>query len=105
MLFRGRMAELIVKTDLKLYGKYLVKGRNISLMLCVQLKKVLYGLLRSSFLLYEKLVGDLEANGFKLIPYYFCVDKKMVKGKRLAICWHMDDIKISHVDRNMVPKK
>ena len=42
-------------------------------MLYVQIKKVLYGLLRSTFLFYEKLKVDLEANGCKLNPHNFHV--------------------------------
>ena len=59
----------MVKTDPKLYGKYIVRGPNGSLISYVQLKKAVYVLIRSAFLLNEKLIGDLEANIFKLNPY------------------------------------
>ena len=70
IFFLGKMAEFIVKTDQQLYGQYLVKRPNKSLMLYVQLNKVMYSLLINAFLFYEKMVGDLYANGFKLNPYY-----------------------------------
>ena len=65
----------------------------------MQLKKALYGLLRSSLLFYKKLVGDLDVNIFKLNPYDHCVLNNMVKVRQLTIFWHVEYLKISHVDR------
>ena len=53
---------------------------------------------------YEKLVGDLEAYGFKINPYEPCVTNKMIGGKQLTIFWHVDDLKIPCVDANGVKK-
>ena len=53
---------------------------------------------------YEKLVGDLEAYGFRINPYNLCVAKNMIDGKQLTLCWHVDDLKISCVDANEVTK-
>ena len=102
IFFLGKMAEFIVKTDQQLYGQYLVKRPNKSLMLYVQLNKVMYSLLINAFLFYEKMVGDLYANGFKLNPYYCCVINKIVNGKQLTIFWHVDDLKIFYTSRNVV---
>ena len=102
IVFQLRMAEFIVNTDPRICGQYIFKGTNRSLMLYVQLKKVLYILLRSAFLFYEKLVGDLKANGFKLNPYDCCVINKIVNGKQLTIFWHVDDLKVFYVDMNVV---
>ena len=44
----------------------------------------------------------MEACGFKINPYKLCVENKMVGGKQLILCWHVDDIKISCVDGNEV---
>jgi hypothetical protein len=35
-------------------------------------------------------------NGFKLNPYDGCVANKIVKGKKITVCFHVDDCKISH---------
>ena len=53
---------------------------------------------------YEKLVGYLEAYGFKINPYNPCVANKMLGGKQLTVCWHVDNLKISCVDANEVKK-
>ena len=49
-------------------------------------------------------MGDIEAYGFKIKPYDPCVAKKMIGGKQLTVCWHVDNIKISCVDANEVKK-
>ena len=48
------------------------------------------------------MVGDLEAHGFEINPYEPCVANKTPGGKKLTITWHVDDLKISHVDRKVV---
>ena len=52
----------------------------------------------------EKLVGDLEAYGFRINPCDPYVANKMVGGKQLTVCCHVDKIKISFVDANNVTK-
>ncbi len=49
-------------------------------------------------LFYNKLVADLEADGFVIIPYDPCVANKMVNGKQMTVCWVVDDLKVSHVN-------
>ena len=72
--------------------------------LYVWLQKVLYGCLKIVLLFYEKLVGDLEAYGFRINPYDPSMANKMIGGKQLTVCWHVDDLKISCVDANEVTK-
>ena len=40
--------------------------------------------------------------GFKINPYDPCVAKNMVNGHQMTICWHVDDLKVSHKDDNSV---
>jgi len=35
-------------------------------------------------------------------PYNQCVANKMINGKQCTIIWNVDDLKISHVDKNVV---
>jgi len=37
-------------------------------------------------------------------PYDQCVANKIIDGKQCMIVWHVDDLKISHVDRSVVEK-
>ena len=59
MVFQGRMVKFVIKTDPKLYGQYFSKRPNGSLMLYAQIKKAMYGLMRSVLLFYDKLVGNI----------------------------------------------
>ena len=98
MLLRGQLAELMVKIDPKLYRPYITKnGRGESIMF-VKMQKAMYGMMRASLLFYLKLVDELIEDGFELNPYDPCVANKMVNGKQMTICWHVDDLKASHMD-------
>jgi hypothetical protein len=102
MCLRGRLAELMVKTAPEIYRKYIYVGSDNKPVLYVKLKKAPYGCLRSALLLYLKLLKYLEDRGFKLNPYDPCVANKVINGKQFTITWHVDDIKLSHVDVKVV---
>ena len=42
--------------------------------------------------------------GFKLKPYDPCVANKTINGKQLTLVWHVDDIKASHVEAEVVTR-
>jgi hypothetical protein len=50
----------------------------------------------AALLYYKKFAKSLTKQGFKLNPYDGCVANKIVKGKQITICFHVDDCKISH---------
>jgi len=58
----------------------------------------LYGLLESAMLFYKMLVKDLQHYGFELNLYDPCVENKMDKGKQMTVSWHVNDLKVSHVN-------
>ena len=64
------------------------------------MSKTLYGLLKSSLDFYNKLRADLEGNGFIINPYDPCMANKMVNDKEMTVIWHVDCLKVSHVDEN-----
>ena len=103
MVFRSTLAERMVAADPALC-RPLVSYETGQAVLYVQLKKALYGCLKSALVFYEKLVGDLEAYWSRINPYNPCVANDMVGGKQLTVCWHMEDLKISCVDANEVTK-
>mmetsp|Transcript_3572 Transcript_3572/g.6926 ORF Transcript_3572/g.6926 Transcript_3572/m.6926 type:complete len:274 (+) Transcript_3572:3364-4185(+) len=98
MVLRGELAELMVQTAPEVYRKYVAYGRNGEAVLYVTLQKALYGCLKSALLFYRKLVGDMKEIGFELNPYDQCVANKVIRGRQITICWHVDDLKISHWD-------
>jgi hypothetical protein len=102
MLLRGQLADLMVQVDPELYGPYLRKSKKGESILYVKMLKAMYGLLRSALLFYLKLVKDLTDYGFKLNPYNLCVANKMVDGKQMTVVWHVDDLKISHMSKQVI---
>ena len=104
MVLKGRLAKLMVQVAPNLYRKYISVDKRNTPILYVKIQKALYGLLRSALLFYQKLVGDLESDGFVLNPYDPCVANKDINGKQMTVCWHVDDLKVSHVDPAEVTK-
>jgi hypothetical protein len=98
MMLKGRMAELMVMVDPSLYRKYVTVDSRGEAIHYVQMHKALYGMLRSALLFYRKFVGDLEGDGYVINPYDPCVANKIINGKQCTVGWHVDDLKVSHVD-------
>ena len=42
--------------------------------------------------------------GFEVNPYGPCVANMMVGGGQITVCWHVDNLKISHRDQAIVSK-
>ena len=80
MRMNGTLAELMAKTDPKLYRKYLMdeKGKKV---LYLRLQKALYGMMKSALLFYRKLISELKGVGFEINPYDPCVVNKMINGR------------------------
>ncbi len=99
----GTLAEVMAKTDLKLYQKYLTyeKGKKV---LCLSLQKALYGMMKSALLFYRKLISELKEMDFEVNSYDPCVVDKMGNGSQMTIWWHVDDLMISHSSSEAIPK-
>jgi hypothetical protein len=104
MILKGRLAELMVKVAPNLYRKYISVVAKGSAILYIEMQKAIYGLLRSALLIYKKLVSNLESTGFKVNPYDTCIANKTVNGTQMTVCWHVDNLKVSHVDPKEVTK-
>jgi len=102
MLLEGKIAELIVMLDPKLYCKYIWENKKNMPMLYVRLKKALYGMLHTAFLFWRLLSDTLQEWGFKLNPYNKCVANKKINSKQCMIISHVDDLKTSHVEKKVV---
>jgi hypothetical protein len=93
----GPMALLLAKVNPCLYTKYLARERGQDVMY-VKLKKALYGTLQAALLFWKDLTETLTNMGFVVNPYNWCVANKLINGKQCTIVWHVDDLKVSHVD-------
>jgi hypothetical protein len=99
--FTGKMVDLLMEIDQKMYGPCVVKEGKETVMY-VELLKVLYGTVQAAQLFWEKLTGKLLEWGFTANPYDPCVMNKVVKGTQLTVAWHVDDLKVSHVKPSVV---
>jgi hypothetical protein len=101
MKLEGKMAELLVRIDEKMYRQHIQieKGKQV---LYVLLKKALYGTLKAALLFWKRLSYELKTLGFTVNPYDWCVMNKTINGKQCTVLWHVDDLKISHVEPNVV---
>ena len=71
-------------------------------MIYVKLKKALYDTIQAALLFWKHLSKTLKKWRFTINPYDWYVANKMVNGKQITIVWHVDDLQISHVNKNVV---
>ena len=64
--------------------------------------KTVYGTLLGAILFYQKLSGQLYNWRNKQNPYDPCTFNKTVNGQQLTIQFHVDDLKLSHMDQDVL---
>ena len=101
MRIDGAMAELLMEIDYDMYHPHMVKEKGKPV-IYVELLKALYGTLRAARLFWETLSRKLQEWGFTMNPYDSCVTNKDIDGQQCTITWHVDDLKISHIDEQVV---
>ena len=93
MLLRGKLAEMMVRTDLALHREYITYDAKVVPLLYVELNQALCGMLRAALLFYKRLRRWLEDAGFEVNPYDPCVANKIINGTQMTICCHVDDLR------------
>jgi hypothetical protein len=101
MKLEGVMTEIILKIDPQQYEQY-TSYEHGKPVVYVILEKALYGTLQAALLFWQNLSSQLKEWGFEINPYDFCVANKRIDGNQCTIVWHVDDLKISHVDPKAV---
>jgi hypothetical protein len=99
--FEGIMVDMICQIEPK-YVKCIKYGRNKRKWMIGKLSKAIYGTLLGARLFYDKLRGLLEDWDFIINDYDECTFNKMVDGKQLTVQFHVDDLKISHMDEDVI---
>ena len=102
MILEGEITELIIELDPKTYKEYLWHNLKVKQMIYVQLTKALYETLQAALLFWKLLSNTLQEWGFNINEYNRCMRYKSIKGKQCTITWHVDDLKISHIDKAVV---
>jgi hypothetical protein len=98
--FTGNMVDILC--DLNPSYKSFVVIENGVKVLYVRLVKALYGCVKSALLWYELFSETLKQMGFVLNPYDSCVANKTIDGKQCTGAWYVDDMKILHVNPEVV---
>jgi hypothetical protein len=106
MLLKGCLTKLMVQVNPQLYCKYIIHDSKNQPLLYVKLMKLIYGLLKSALLFYQKFVDNLKSYSLPFIinPYNSCVANATVTGSKMMVTWHIDDLKTSHIDPFQVTK-
>jgi Reverse transcriptase (RNA-dependent DNA polymerase) len=98
----GQMAKLLARVDPEKYRTYMSK-ENGKEVLYVELQKALYGTLQAALLFWENLTEFLTQElGFEANLYDSCIVNKIINGKQCTIIWHVDDLKLSHVEQQVL---
>jgi hypothetical protein len=103
MKIRGLLVDIRLELYPGYYKDYIVIERNQTI-LYVQMFNVLYGVLLSPILFYNKFRKDIESIGFEVNLYDICVVNQMVNDKKQAVLWHVGDIKASHMNNKVNEK-
>jgi hypothetical protein len=101
MKITGPMVDILCQINPKLYEPYVTteKGKKV---LYTEASKAIYGMVDSAFLFWLYLSSHLAEHGFVMNPYDVCCMNKVIDGKQCTIVWHVDDLKVSHMDAEVV---
>ena len=104
MHFTGAMVNMLLQIDHEMYKDYVVieKGEQVMYM---ELLKAFYGTLQAAHLFWQKLSKQLiDVWGFVPNKYDDCVVNKMINGHHMTVVWHVNNLKLSHLDTKEVDK-
>ncbi len=96
VLIRGPLVDILVIIAPDVYDPYVSTNKAGQKVLLVQCLNAVYGTMVAALLYYKKFVKSLMKQGYKINPHNGCVANKVIKGKQVTICFHIDDCKISH---------
>jgi hypothetical protein len=89
--------DILVEIAPDVYQSYVTKDKQGVEQLLVQCQNVLYGTMVAGLLYYRKFAKSLTDIDFTINPYDPCVANKIIAKKQMTICWHVNDLKASHV--------
>ena len=100
---QGAVIDALIKINPS-WKHYVVRvGRKQVPTIYIEAIKALYGTVDASKLFYNNLCSCLVNElGFKRNDYDICVVNKVINGKQCTILWHVDNLKISHEDPEVV---
>ena len=100
----GRASCSLIKTAPEIYRKPITINRKGETVLYVRALNEIYGIMKAALLFYQNFLGDLVTIGFELNPHDPCVANRTINGKQLTLLWHVNNIKASHVESEVVTR-
>jgi len=97
---RGQLVDILEQIDPGTYKPFVQYENGAKILYCKVLHAI-YGMLTSALLFYKQWRNDLLKRGYEINPYDPCVANKFINGKQHTVMWHVDDLKISHVDKKV----
>ena len=100
--FKGAMVDMICQIRpeyRKLIHRFKKKNGGMRKVLAGKVTKEIHGTLLGAVLFCNKLKGLLTNMGFEMNDYDECTFNKMINGKQCTIQFHVDDLKLSHLQQ------
>jgi hypothetical protein len=104
MRITGELVDSLLEIAPGVYDDYVYLNKKGVKVVIVRCKNAIYGTMVASLMYYRKFRTSLEEIGFEFNPYDACVANKMINGKQMTICFHVDDCKLSHVCSKVVDR-
>lgn len=92
----GYLVDVHTRIAPKIYN-FITSNARGKKQILVQCLNTLYGTMVASLLDYHKFTNSLKKHRFSMNPCDSCVWNKLVEGKQLTICFHVDNCKFSHI--------
>ena len=92
------LVDILLEIAPEVYEPFVHINKKGVKQLLLQCHNAIYGTMLASLLYYKKFVKSLLLIGFEINPYDPCIANKMINGKQMTICFHVNDCKLSHHD-------
>jgi hypothetical protein len=101
---RGILVDILVEIAPEAYRSFVSQDKKVNKQLLVQCQSALQGTMAASLLYYRKFVKSLADIDFIINTYDPCVTNKIIEGKHMHICSHVDDCKLSHRKKTVMDR-
>jgi hypothetical protein len=101
---RGILVDILVEISPEAYKSYVSQDNKGNKQLLVQCQNALYGTMVASLLYYRKFAKILTDIDFIINAYDPCVANKIIEGKQMTICFHVDGCKLSHRKKTVMDR-
>jgi hypothetical protein len=96
--------DILVEIDPEACKSYVSQDKKGNKQLLVQFQNALYGTMVASLLYYQRFVKSLTDIDFIINPYDPCVANRIIEGKQMTICSHVDTCKLSHRKKTVIER-